>query len=478
MGSKSIYRKLDWYLIGCYLFLVLFGWINIYAALRGERTNIFDFSQRYGMHLVWFGISLVFALIVLFAIPPKFYSVFAWWLYVGVTALLFIVIFIGKEVNGSHSWISLGGPLQFQPAEFSKLTTTLALSALMSKYGFKFSYPKDMLKAFLVILVPMLFIVLEKETGTALVYIAFMLMFYREGMSGWVLLFGINFVALFICTLVFSPFVAMIVSLVIFMAVYAVTVSKNLLRDIPIALAILLPLCFIPKIICIDAIALHNPFDAATWMLVITVPAAFFFLVKDFIKPARSNSLRWVLLCFIISMAFVLSVDVLFNQVLHDYQRLRIEVLLGIADDPQGAGYNVRQAMIAIGSGGFSGKGFLHGTQTRFNFVPEQGTDFIFCTIGEEWGFLGALFVLGIYLFMIIHIYNVSEKHKDPFIRIYGYCFASILLFHVVINICMTIGLMPVIGIPLPFLSYGGSSLLAFSIMMAIFLRLDLERWK
>lgn len=473
--GRSIYKKLDWYLIGGFLLLVFFGWINIYAALRGEDARIFDFSQRYGMHLIWIGVSITLAILIIFAIPPRFYSVFAWWFYILAILTLIAVILVGVEVKGSRSWLALG-PVRLQPAEFSKITTSIALAALMGKYGFRFSYPRDMIRAFLTIGIPMLLIIMEKETGSALVYVGFLLVFYREGMSGWLLILGIIAIILFILTLVFSPFIAILVAIGLFIIIYSLLNKKTILGIIIAAAAITL-LSFLPRLLSIKAIAKINPFSPETWTGILTIATAIFFICRSFFVRIRKTSLlRLSLISLICGVGFILSVQFIFNNILQDHQRARIESLLGMKEDKMGVGYNVHQSMIAIGSGGFAGKGFLNGTQTRFEFVPEQGTDFIFCTIGEEWGFLGAIAVLAIYLMMIIRIINNSEKNPDSFSRIYGYCVASCMIMHIVINICMTIGLMPVIGIPLPFLSYGGSSLIAFTILLFIFIRLDLER--
>jgi len=518
--GKSIYRKLDWTIIICYLVLVLFGWINIYSSLYQEGAYIFDFSMEYGKQIIWIGTSIVLALLILFALPPKIYVGFAWWLYAFMAVLLVAVIFIGTNVKGSNSWLQIGS-MRVQPAEFSKITTSLALAHLMSsKFDFSFKNISDAIKAFLVLCIPMLSIVLEKETGTALVYLGFLLVFYREGMSGWLLIFGLSVIALFITTLLFSPYISIliVVGLVGFSA--SLVTRKKWLAVLIVPLVVLLG--FVPSLINgIDAtdkpseeiIALgidaDDPVDdlATTpdlgnvsskkegpgefaialkdffskypmeiWLVLALAPFILWFLVISLIK--RRKLLRNAILSIIVGISLVFSVDFFFDHVLKDYQRGRIEVLLGIKDDPMGYGYNVHQSMIAIGSGGFFGKGFLRGTQTRFDFVPEQSTDFIFCTIGEEWGFAGSLTVLVLFLILLIRLINSAEKQRDRFIRVYGYCVASILLMHLLINIGMTIGLMPVIGIPLPFLSYGGSSLWAFTILLFIYVRLDLERWR
>ena len=476
MGGGSIYHKLDWRLIIYYLILVVFGWLNIFSSVHAENSILFDFSQRYGMHFIWMCISIVLAAAIVFVIPSKLYNATAWVFYALMIVLLLATIVIGVEIKGSKSWISLGG-FQFQPAEFSKITTSLALAALMGKYGFQFKRTDCWVKAFATIGLPMLLILLEKETGSMLVYIGFLLVFFREGMSGWFLLAGLFAILEFILGLVFSPLVAMIVLTGCFLLIYFIKQRQAILGIIVTILAVTF-MAFLPKILNTDALVVKNPFSAEIWVALICCAACIIVLVKDILLRYKNQFLHFLLLSYIVFTGFIFSVQFIFNNVLQDHQRARIEVLLGMKDDPKGVGYNVHQSLIAIGSGGLFGKGFMQGTQTRFDFVPEQTTDFIFCTIGEEWGFVGSLAVLVLYFLLLMRILNKAEQNSDNFTRIYGYCVASCLLMHILINICMTIGLMPVIGIPLPFLSYGGSSLVAFTILLFIFIRLDLDQWK
>jgi rod shape determining protein RodA len=321
----------------------------------------------------------------------------------------------------------------------------------------------------------MLLIVLEKETGSALVYVGFLLVFYREGMSGLVLILGILTIIIFIITLVISPYVSISVLLALIIITLGILSKKKFFYAL-IFVAVMTALYYFPRLLEMPNIASKNPFSAEIWITIFSVPIAIFFLIRSIIK--KITYFRNTLLCFLCGVGLIFSVEFLFENILKDYQRARIENLLGIKDDLQGVGYNVHQSKIAIGSGGLLGKGYLNGTQTRFNFVPEQSTDFIFCTIGEEWGFIGSVAILMLYMFILIRILKLAEKSKDDFVRIYGYCVVSCILMHIIINVCMTIGLMPVIGIPLPFLSYGGSSLWAFTILLFIFIRLDLERWR
>jgi len=467
------YRKLDWVTIALYLVLVLFGWMNIYSSSYQEDVGLFDLSTKYGMHMVWIITAFAIAFVIMSFISPKVYLWLSWPIYIFIAILLIAVIFLGIEVNGSKSWFAIG-PIRFQPAEFSKISTSLALAYLMSKYNFSFSSKLDTIKAFATILIPIAFTLMEKETGSALVYLGFLLVFYRENMSGWVLVIGILSILLFILTLVSSPIVTIIVLSGILVAI-ASLYARNHILTLLIGTAITVGVSFLPKVLKIEFLASRINLSPDIFLVVVTAPLALIGLIISLLK--KYPVLKNLLLGYLCGLALIFSVQFVFDKVLQEHQKARIETLLGIKEDPMGVGYNVHQSMIAIGSGKLLGKGFLNGTQTRFDFVPEQSTDFIFCTIGEEWGFLGTLFVLAVYLTIITRIMRSAEKHTNKFTRIYGYCTASCILMHVIINISMTIGLMPVIGIPLPFLSYGGSSLWTFTILLFIYLRLDLEHW-
>ncbi|MDD3033582.1 MAG: rod shape-determining protein RodA [Bacteroidales bacterium] len=476
MRRESIYRKLDWQLILIYLVLVLIGWINVFSSVYDPELSkgILSFSERSGMQFVWILTSFGLAALIIYVINPKFYSVTAWFIYALAILALLGVLVVGVDVNGSRSWVAIG-PLRLQPAEFSKIATALALSSLLGKYNFHLKSVTAAARVAMTIIFPMLLIVLEKETGSALVYFAFTFMLYREGLSGWFLILGILAIILFIVTLSFSPFQA-----IIFLFSVAV-IARGLFtkRIIPhiMFLVLFFPLMILfPKIGTIGYVASHIHFADHHWLMVLISIPVIWLIIKA-IKTRVSDNWK-ILAAFLLSITLIYSVDILFEKVLQDHQRARIESLLGITEDLQGSGYNVHQSKIAIGSGGLIGKGFLRGTQTKFNFVPEQSTDFIFCTVGEEWGFLGSLFVVILYTLMITRIIKLAEKQKDNFNRIYGYCVASIIFVHFFINIGMTMGLVPVIGIPLPFLSYGGSSLWSFTILLFIFIRLDLERWR
>ena len=452
--SGFSYKKLDWILISLYLVLVIFGWMNIYSSSHQDDVSFFSLSTKYMMHLIWIATAFFLAAIILFSIPSNIYTSIALPLYILFALLLIAVAFVGVEINGSKSWFALG-PFRLQPAEFSKLSTSLLIASLLGHYDFSFTKPKCIASAVAVILLPILFILMEKETGSALVYLGFLLVFFREGMNGWILILGLLSILLFIVTLVASPTVAVTVLAGIIFILTILYYRKRWLWA-AIGTATVTALAFIS--------------DTA---ITLTIPAALAAsLILAFKKKKMGRNLLWGYVC---GVCLIMSVQFIYSKVLQDHQRARIEVLLGIRDDPRGVGYNVHQSLIAIGSGGLVGKGYMNGTQTHYDFVPEQSTDFIFCTVGEEWGFVGSVAVLACYLALILHLMNSAEKHNDRFTRIYGYCTASCLLMHVMINVSMTIGLMPVIGIPLPFLSYGGSSLWAFTILLFIYIKLDYD---
>ena len=472
--EDTSYKKIDWVIAGIWLLLVIFGWMNIYASSVSEEGFVFSLKEKYVMDLIWVATALTLGFLILFVIPSSLYPTIAWPFYGLMVLLLVAVAFVGVEVNGSKSWFAIG-PFRLQPAEFSKIATSLLLAQLMSKYGFSFSKFRDALRIAVVLALPMLAILLEKETGSALVYLGYLLVCYREGMTGWLLVIGLLVILFFILTLVCSPFVAVLVLLGMTGVAFGFYIRKPLLYGILTAVAVTL-LAFLPRLLQLDALAPLNRFEPATWLALLTGTVAVVLALVFWFQ--RRRQLRNLMLGFLLGLLVIFSVEMVFTKVLKDHQRARIEVLLGIKEDPMGVGYNVHQSLVAIGSGGLTGKGFLGGTQTRFDFVPEQSTDFIFCTIGEEWGLIGTLAVLAAYLTLILRLIASAEKQRDHFARIYGWCVAACLLMHVLINICMTIGLMPVIGIPLPMLSYGGSSLWAFSILLFIYLRLDLDQKK
>ena len=462
--QRTLKQSVDWKLVVCYLLLVLIGWINIYAASHAaEVASMLDFSVRSGKQFVWILTSLGLAALILFVFNPRLWEVISVPTYLFVLVLLVAVIVLGVEVKGSRSWFALG-PVRFQPAEVSKIATSLLLATVMSRPGFKLTQPRGLLQVAAVIGLPMLVILAESETGSALVYLGFVFVLYREGLSGWVLVAIGAAVLLFVLTLTASPYASALVLIGMVGLFYYAHAGR--LKYWPwIEGAALVFLAFLPKLL-----ALFTDFAPLTALAAISGVMLLYLAWK---AMRRRDRVLWVAIAaFLVGVALIYSTSFIFNSVLQDHQRKRIEVLLGLKEDPAGVGYNVNQSMIAIGSGGLFGKGFLQGTQTAYGFVPEQSTDFIFCTVGEEWGFAGCLAVILLYIFMISRIIIDAERCRENYTRIYGYCVASLIFMHLLINIGMTIGLVPVIGIPLPFLSYGGSSLWAFTILLFIFLAL------
>ncbi len=412
-SQQGIFKNIDWLMVIIYLLLVTMGWINIYASVFNEdHYLITDLTQKYGKQMIWIGTSLLLALIIL-VIDGNFYAAVSWPLWILVLLSLIAVLFFGTEVSGSKSWFRFG-EFGIQPAEFAKFATAMVLAKYLSQLNIKMTEVKTKIISSIIIALPIGLILLENETGVALVFFAFILVLYREGLSGNFLLLGVVAIVLFILALL---------------------INKTILI---IALAII---------------------------------SAILFLFM------RKTSQNFILLfsLFVLSSAIIYSVDYAYNH-LQSHQKKRIDVFLGKESDIKKAGYNVNQSLIAIGSGGLTGKGFLNGTQTKYDFVPEQSTDFIFCTVGEEWGFAGTAVVIILFLILLLRILFIAERQRSSFSRIYAYGVASILFFHLSVNVGMTIGLAPVIGIPLPFFSYGGSSLWSFTILLFILIKLDAYR--
>ncbi|MBR1706831.1 MAG: rod shape-determining protein RodA [Bacteroidales bacterium] len=495
--ERGLRQSVDWRLVGVYLLLVLIGWVNIYASIHSaEPSSIFDWEVRSGKQFVWMLTAFGLGGLILFAIPTRLWEGAAVPLYLVVLLLLVIVIFVSKDVKGSHSWFEFG-PVKFQPAEISKITTSLLLASVMSRQGYKLTRLKDFLLTVLTIGLPMLVIIAESETGSALVYVGFIFVLYREGFSGWWLgLIGLV-ILLFITTLTLSPYTSILILIGVLTVCNAFTgPRKEFWPRIAAGGGVVFVMAFVPWIwgMLQESVQAHLDWQAAVawvpragetgrylWGWLLKVKPLYLLLGIGF--PAlpflgfhafrhRDGFLGLSIAAFVIGVALVFSTDFIFDNVLQDHQRSRIEVLLGMKEDPAGVGYNVNQSKIAIGSGGLLGKGFLNGTQTTFGFVPEQSTDFIFCTVGEEWGFLGCLVVILLYVSLIVRLVLDAERCRTAFTRIYGYCVASCVFMHLFINVGMTIGLMPVIGIPLPLLSYGGSSLWAFTVLIFIFIAL------
>ena len=477
--EKGVIRSLDYWTIVIYLCLLVFGWVSVCGASYSYgETDLFSLDTRSGMQIVWIGTSIILGFIILM-LDDRYLDMFAYIIFGVMLILLFGTIFNPHSIKGSRSWLVLG-PIRLQPAEFAKFATALCLAKLMNTYGFTIAKWKDFGLTLAVIFVPMLFIVMQRETGSALVYLSFFLMLYREGMPGSILFTGVAMVVYFVVgirfadtMMAYTPTSVGKFSVLLLIQLFSaglVYVYCNDRRDtIRMALiglgATLLALIFAFFII---------PFDV-NYVEMVLCAAMVIYLLYRFLATRYRNYL-WITGFALGSLLFFNVADYALNNVLEPHQRVRINVLLGLEEDLKGAGYNVHQSEIAIGSGGLQGKGFLNGTQTKLKYVPEQDTDFIFCTVGEEEGFVGSAGVLLLFLALIWRLIYLSERQVHRFGRVYGYCVVSIFLFHVFINVGMVLGLTPVIGIPLPFFSYGGSSLWGFTLLLFIFLRIDAAR--
>lgn len=477
--DKGVLRSLDWWTIAIYVALLTFGWLSVCGASYSfEETNIFSLNTPSGMQIIWIGTSLCLGLTLLL-LDDKLYDTFAYVIFALLVLLLFATIFNPHEIKGSRSWLVLG-PLRLQPAEFAKFATALALAKYMGSYGYNISKVKDSFITLLIVLTPMLCIVLQRETGSALVYLAFFLVLYREGMPGGVLFVGVAAVVYFVVGIKFSELplwqtptqVGEFSVLLLVQAFSSIMVhiycrnTRNALTIIVSSVVVTLLALLFSKFVI--------PFDIVWVQLVVCVALVIYLLWCS--VASRITNYILVAMFAVGSLAFFYSADYVLHNVLEPHQRVRVEVLLGLVEDKNDAGYNVHQSQIAIGSGGLQGKGFLNGTQTKLKFVPEQHTDFIFCTVGEEEGFLGSAGVLILFLSLILRLIYLAERQSTVFGRVYGYSVLSIFLFHVFINVGMVLGLTPVIGIPLPFFSYGGSSLWGFTFLLFIFLRIDAGR--
>ena len=477
--NVSIWRSIDWFTIILYFALVACGWLSICGATYdfGE-ADFFNFSSHTGKQLIWISCAVVLSLVLL-NIEKKYYEMFAYPVYVGFIILLAVTRFLAPDINGSHSWLVLG-PVRLQPAEFAKFATALALARLLSTYGFSMAKRSDVVKMITIVVLPMLLIVLQNETGSALVYLSFFLVLYREGMTGSLLTIGVCAVLYFVigigqgenffpqmpvCVGEFIVFLLIPLFTALMVGVYGNRIGRAWWIVGVNLVGTLIAWLFSRYVV---------PFDICIVQLVLCACTVLFLLYIYVLE--RCTSYLLIALFALGSVVFYYSCNMLVDK-LQPHQQMRILVLLGIKDDPAGVGYNINQSKIAIGSGGLWGKGFLNGTQTKLNYVPEQHTDFIFCTIGEEQGFMGCSFILLLYAFFIIRIIILAERQgSNRFTRVFGYSVASILTFHLFVNVGMVIGLAPVIGIPLPFFSYGGSSLWGFTILLSILLRLDAER--
>ncbi len=477
--KKGLFHAIDWWTIIIYIALLTFGWISVCGACYtyGE-TELFSLSSRSGMQIVWIGTSLALATVIMF-LDNRLFDTFAYAIFAVLLLLLFATIFNPHSIKGSHSWLVLG-PLRLQPAEFAKFATALALAKFMSRYGYNIHSWRDFVPTLMIIIVPMLFIVLQRETGSALVYLSLFLMLYREGMTGSVLFSGLAMVIYFVVGIRFvdvplfdTPTSVGKFVVLLLIQLFSCAMIWIFCRDKKETLR-LTSICIGTTLFALIFSVYVIPFDLY-WLQVLLCILLMGYLVWLGLAT-RLRNYFWIAVFTFGSVVFFNSADYALNHIMEPHQRTRINVLLGLEEDLRGAGYNVHQSEIAIGSGGLEGKGFLNGTQTKLKYVPEQDTDFIFCTVGEEEGFIGAASVLLLFLALILRLIYLSERQTNTFGRVYGYCVLSIFLFHVFINVGMVLGLTPVIGIPLPFFSYGGSSLWGFTFLLFIFLRIDAGR--
>ncbi|MDR1372806.1 MAG: rod shape-determining protein RodA [Dysgonamonadaceae bacterium] len=475
--KSNIWTKLDWWTVAVYLILIFAGWFSIYAASYDfDKISIFDVSGRAGMQMIWIGTSLILGLLLL-QIDSSWYEFFSYWIYILVILALIATIFLAPDIKGSRSWLVIG-PVRLQPAEFAKFATALAIARFMGAYKYELRFDRKFFLLVAIILLPLLLIIMQKETGSALVFLAFFIVLYREGMSGKLLFSAFCAILFFIIGIKYGEETwgltpkgefAVLVLIIIFANLWMYGYRKKGRRFIRtmnfcsagLGLTALVTLYFVPFNLCIAA------YGILAFMAVYMLFIAIRYWAWHYILPV---------IFIIFSVVYLMSADYVFYDIMKPYQQMRIKVSLGMIEDPKDVGYNVNQSKIAIGSGGLYGKGFMHGTQTKLKFVPEQDTDFIFCTVGEEEGFVGATAVMLLFLFLLVRLIIMAERQHSAFCRIYGYGVASVIFFHLAINVGMVTGISPVIGIPLPFFSYGGSSLWSFTILLFIFLRLDASR--
>ena len=476
--TRSAILSADWVVLVVYLLLMAFGWFSICGASHeiGD-TDFFDFATRSGKQIVWMGLALVIGLIILL-IDDQYFDQLTGLLYVLTMVLLLVTPFIAKDIKGSRSWISLG-PVNLQPAEFAKCVTALAVAKMCGQYGFSLDKMRNLLKAAFIVLLPMALIIMQKETGSALVYAAFFLVFYREGMPGAFLFTAFAAVLYFVVGIRYAevPLEGTLSTVGAFSVMTVIWLFCIGMIHIFCKQTIHAWRIFWAGIAVVGSALFFSlavvPIDVSLAFVVVLV-GTFLYLCYHALSE-RIIAYFYIALFTLGSLGFLYSANFALDH-LQPHQKIRIQVLLGVVTDNAGAGYNVNQSMIAIGSGGLEGKGFMNGTQTKLKYVPEQDTDFIFCTVGEEQGFIGSSAVLLLFLTLILRLVYLAERQTHTYARVYGYCVLSILLFHVFINIGMVLGLTPVIGIPLPFFSYGGSSLWGFTILLFIFLRIDAGR--
>lgn len=449
-----------------YVLIVLAGWLSITAASYNDTsTDVLAFSHFYMKQLLWVGVAWFAALVVLL-LDERFYHMFSYPAYIAGVLLLVAALLFGREVNGAKAWFEFGS-FRVQPVEFAKIATALALARVMSAYSFSINRSNDLMKVALVIFIPLIIIVLQNDTGSGIVLGSFLFVLYREGLNKWLCIPVLLIAMLFIVSFLLSPMTLLVLSILV------CTLSEAMMNGEWRSRLIYFAGLMLSSLLLYLGMAFVAPDTMSLYHCLLTMTLISLVFVAVYAYRSHLNNMYLIVCMFIGTMVFLPTTDYIFNSILKQHQRDRILSFLGIISDPLGTDYNVNQSKIAIGSGGFLGKGFLEGTQIKYGFVPEQHTDFIFCTVGEEWGFVGTMTVLTLMCLMILRLMRMGERQEESFGRIYCYCVAAILLFHVFVNVGMTIGLMPVMGIPLPFMSYGGSSLIAFTILLFIAVRLD-----
>ncbi len=477
-NNPSVFRHLDWMTIIIYAILVVMGAVSIYAASYDfDHASIFSFDEFSGKQIRWIGLSLLLGLVLLL-IDSRMYETYAYPIYTGLLLLLVVTIFVAPDIKGSRSWLVLG-PMSLQPAEFAKFATALAMAKLFSGYNFTLnSKPSNYIKALLIFFIPILLILAQKETGSALVYLSLFFVLYREGMSGLILFAALCAVTIFVVAVKYTETTVLGIpsgEFTIFLLIMLIMVGMVAIYCKRPEIAKNIFLWYAGTGLVVFVLSLCNVAVPGLIYFISVIAASCLYCLYQMLRNQIHRMLVTVGFT-VVSIGFLFSVNYVFQNVLQEHQQNRILVALGIKEDLRGAGYNVNQSKIAIGSGGFAGKGFLNGTQTKLKYVPEQHTDFIFCTVGEEYGFIGTSLTLLLFLILILRIIVIAERQPKAFGRVYAYCVASYLILHFVINIGMVIGLCPVIGIPLPFFSYGGSSLWGFTFLLFILLRIDAGR--
>ena len=466
--AVNIWHDIDKVTIVIFLMMVVLGWLNIYAAVfNEEHTGLLDLSQRYGKQFIWIIATILVAVFVVI-IDNRFYFFFGYFIYGGFILILALVLVFGREINGAKSWFEFGS-VSLQPSEFAKVGTALALAKYLNSRNGELTNIRVLFPALVIIMIPALLTALQPDFGSVVIYLSFFLVLFREGLSPYIFISGLLMILLFFVALLINNLYVTIalVTIAFLLTLYATRNPKVCFTGLGIFLF------FTAMIYLVDNYALKKlglGLDIIVALVLSGLAYAWY------IYRQKAGAILIIYLFLLGSIIYVSSVEYAFNHILKPHHKERVSILLGLKSDPHGAGYNVNQSVISIGSGGFTGKGYLRGTQTKFKFVPAQSTDFIFCTVGEEWGFLGSFFVIGLFVALLIRLIFLAERQRSAFARIYGYGVISIFLMHFFINIGMALGLLPVIGIPLPFFSYGGSSLWGFTILLFVFLRLDASR--